>query len=252
MRLHHQSQGSGPPLILLHGFLGSGDNWQPVAAALAGRFRVLTPDLRNHGQSPHSPVMDYDAMAEDVHELMAEHGWDQALVAGHSMGGKTAMQFALRYPGKVTKLVVEDMAPREYAPGFSPVLAAMQALDPARFASRDEVGEALAPQIPSVILRRFLLKNLRRDAAGALQWRIHLDGLARNYAGLCAPLAPGRVYPGPALFVRGGQSDYVRAEDEPFIRQLFPQATLQTIAEAGHWVHGEALEPFLARLRDFL
>jgi pimeloyl-ACP methyl ester carboxylesterase len=257
MQLHHKSYGSGPAIILLHGLLGAADNWHPVALALAGRFQVFALDQRNHGLSPHTGEMNYRLMAEDVNEFLEANGIARAVVAGHSMGGKTAMQFALQFPDKVEKLLVEDMAPRAYAPSHAPILAAMRALDLARFTSRADIEHALAPEIPSLTLRRFLLKNLGRDSAGKFFWKINLTGLAENYPRLGEPVShpePSRPEPftKPALFIRGGKSNYLGDADEPLIRELFPNAEFQTIPAAGHWIHADQLEAFLALMLDFL
>ena len=252
MQLHHKVYGSGPAIILLHGLLGSADNWHPVALALAERFQVFALDQRNHGQSPHAGEMNYQLMAEDVHEFMAAQGIARAVVAGHSMGGKTAMQFALQFPEKVEKLLVEDMAPRAYPPDYAPILAALRALDLSRFASRAEIEHALAPEIPGLTLRRFLLKNLGRDSNGKFCWKINLPGLAENYPRLGQPISHPQPFAKPALFIRGGQSDYLGKADEPLIRELFPWAEFQTIPAAGHWVHADQLEAFLALTLDFL
>ncbi len=231
MRLHHKAYGSGPAIILLHGLLGSADNWHPVALALAGRFQVFALDQRNHGQSPHTDEMNYRLMAEDVNEFLEDHGIARAVVAGHSMGGKTAMQFALQFPGKVEKLLVEDMAPRAYAPSHASIFAALRALDLTRFASRAEIEHALAPEIPNLTLRQFLLKNLGRDSAGKFFWKINLHGIAENYSRLREPVSllepthPLSRFIKPALFIRGGKSNYLGDADEPLIRQLFPQGS---------------------------
>jgi pimeloyl-ACP methyl ester carboxylesterase len=196
--------------------------------------------------------MDYRLMAEDVNEFMEANRIERAVVVGHSMGGKTAMQFALQFPAKVQKLLIEDMAPRAYAPVYAPILAALRALDLTRFASRGEIEDALAPEIPSLTLRRFLLKNLGRDASGKLFWKINLSGLAENYPRLGEPISHPQPFLKPALFIRGSQSDYVAEADEPMIRKLFPKAEFQTIPEAGHWIHGDQLEAFLELMMRFL
>ncbi len=252
MQLHFKESGRGRAVILLHGLFGASDNWHPVAQRLAVKFRVLALDQRNHGQSPHSAEIHYPLLAADVQEFMAAHGMERASIIGHSMGGKTAMQFALQFPERVEKLVVADMAPRAYAPAHDPIFAALQALDLKSFSTRHEMEAALAPAIPDLALRRFLLKNLRRNPGGEFFWKINLSGLAENYPKLCHPIAAPRPCAKPVLFIRSGKSNYINPEDEPLIRQLFPQARIQTIAEAGHWVHADQLELFLRAILDFL
>jgi pimeloyl-ACP methyl ester carboxylesterase len=168
------------------------------------------------------------------------------------MGGKTAMQLALQFPRRVEKLVVADMAPRAYAPAHDKIFAALLALDLPSCQTRQHIEDALAPAIPNLVLRRFLLKNLGRDAAGSFFWKINLNGLAKNYVRLGEPVAVSAPFTKPALFIRGGKSKYLRAEDEPLIRELFPQSQIQTIAEASHWVHADQPEEFLRLLLGFL
>ena len=252
MQLHFKESGKGEAVILLHGLFGSSDNWQPIALRLAEKFRVFALDQRNHGQSPHSDEMNYPLMAADVDRFMAARGLATARVIGHSMGGKTAMQFALQFPGRVEKLVIADMAPRAYAPAHDQIFAALLALDLPAFQTRPQIEDALAAGIPNLVLRRFLLKNLGRDDAGKFFWKINLRGLADNYLQLGEPVSAIAPFAKPALFIRGAKSKYLQSGDEPRIRELFPQSQIQTIAEASHWVHADRPEEFLRRLLDFL
>jgi pimeloyl-ACP methyl ester carboxylesterase len=252
MQLHFKQLGRGEPLVLLHGLFGQADNWFGVAPKLADQFHVFVPDLRNHGHSPHHPEMDYPLMAADVEKFFAAQKIENARVIGHSMGGKVAMQFALDFPARVKKLVVVDMAPRAYRRIHDPIFAALLALDLPPFQTRQEIEDALAPAIPSLNLRRFLLKNLGRDEHGKFYWKMNVRGVAANYARLGEVLKDGGTYAGPTLFIRGGKSDYIKADDEPQIRRLFPAAQIQTIPAAGHWVHADAPEEFLRLALDFL
>ena len=252
MQLHFKESGRGRAVILLHGLFGSADNWHPIALRLAENFHVFALDQRNHGQSPHGAEMNYSLMAADVNEFMELNGMEKALGIGHSMGGKTAMQFALQFPERVEKLVVADMAPRAYAPSHDKIFAALLALDLPKFQSRPEIEDALAPKITSLVLRRFLLKNLGRDAAGKFFWKINLTGLAENYPRLGDPVSALPPFNKPTLFISGGKSNYLKPEDETPIRELFPQAEIQTIAGAGHWIHADQPAEFLRRLLDFL
>ncbi len=252
MLLHFQPLGRGEPLVLLHGLFGSSDNWLGVAPTLAEKFHVLIPDLRNHGRSPHRAAMDYPLMAADVDRFFAAQGLESAQVIGHSMGGKVAMQFALDFPARVKKLVVVDMAPRAYAPAHAAMLAALLALDLSRFPSRLQLEAALAPEIPSLSLRRFLLKNLGRDASGRFVWKMNLRGVAENYSRLGAALNSRTAFARPALFLRGGRSDYITAADEVEIRRLFPAAQIKTIPAASHWVHADAPQEFSRLVLDFI
>jgi len=252
MQLHFQECGQGPAVILLHGLFGSSDNWHPIAVRLAERFHVFALDHRNHGQSPHSAEMDYPVMAADVDRFFTARGLERARVIGHSMGGKTAMQLALHFPQRIHKLVVADMAPRAYAAAHDHIFTALLALDLPAFQTRAQLEAALAPDLPNPVLRRFLLKNLGRDAAGGFRWKINLRDIAENYWRLREPVAGPAPFAGPALFLRGGKSKYVQPEDEPLIREWFPAATIQTIPAAGHWVHADQPGEFLKLVLDFL
>ncbi len=251
MQLHFKESGQGGAVILLHGLFGSSDNWHPIALRLAENFHVFAIDQRNHGQSPHSDEMNYPIMAADVDEFMASHRLATAFVIGHSLGGKTAMQFALQFPQRVKKLVVADMAPHAYAPAHEEIFAALLALDLKTFSSRTEMENALAPGIPSLNLRRFLLKNTGRDSAGKFLWKMNLRGLAENYPKLGEAISSQVPFIKPALFIRGGKSNYLKPEDEPLIRELFPQSEIQAIAGAGHWIHADAPDDFLRLVWEF-
>ena len=240
MRLHFHEQGQGEPLVILHGLFGSLDNWTAIARRLSDRFRVFTIDQRNHGRSPHCAEMSYPLMAEDLRKFLAVQSVPDTHLLGHSMGGKTAMQLALLHPGLVRKLGVVDMAPRAYAPAHERLLNALATLDLASLQDRHEAATALKADVPDVSVRRFLLKNLARDSDGHLRWQFNLEGIRRSYAALNAALDAGRPYHGPALFIRGSRSDYVRDEDAPGILRLFPNAAFAAIPGAGHWVHADA------------
>jgi len=252
MQLHFKQLGHGEPLVLLHGLFGSADNWFGVAPKLAEKFHVFIPDLRNHGQSPHHAEMDYPLMAVDVEKFFAAQRFEKAHVIGHSMGGKVAMQFALNFPTRVKKLVVVDMAPRAYRRAHDHIFEALLELDLATFQTRPQIEEVLAPKIPSLNLRRFLLKNLGWTDAGKLVWKMNLRGVAENYSRLGEVLNAGEPFAGPALFIRGGKSDYINAADELAIHQLFPMAEIQEIVTANHWVHADAPEEFVRMVLNFL
>jgi pimeloyl-ACP methyl ester carboxylesterase len=252
MELHFEAVGKGPPLIILHGLLGSADNWRSMSRLLAAGHKVFALDLRNHGQSPHSNLFDYDVMVEDVREFAERQRLFSILLLGHSMGGKVAMQFALDHPELVEKLVVVDITPKTYPPMQRELLAALGALDLQQYRSFGEVDAALASQIPAAATRQFLLKNLARDQKGGMRWKIHLEAIQRNYDNLARRVASHRPFRGPALFVRGGRSGYIEDGDLPSIREMFPDAELHTIPEAGHWVHADRPREFYEIVSQFL
>lgn len=239
-------------VVLLHGLFGSLDNWHNIAQRLAERFHVFTVDQRNHGQSFHHAEMNYPLMAGDVDHLMESQGLASAMVIGHSMGGKTAMQLALQFPNRVKKLIVADMAPRGYAPAHEKIMAALLALELVSFQSRQQIENALAQEIPDLTLRRFLLKNLGRNDDGTFKWKINLASLKENYPRLRESLNHQTPFARPTLFIRGGKSEYIAATDEPEIHRLFPLAKISTIPAASHWVHADAPEEFLQQVLDFL
>lgn len=256
MQLHFKQLGQGRPLVMLHGLFGSLDNWLGVAPKLVGSFQLFLVDSRNHGLSPHNSEMDYPVMARDLAEFLDTQQLERAIVLGHSMGGKTAMQFALDYPARVEKLVVVDMAPRERPFEHEKIFKALLALDLAQFQSRRQMEEVLEPDIPDLTVRRFLLKNLKSSPSPNstlhFEWRIPLDLIYQNYPRLCDAIAPATPFNGPALFLRGGKSHFVKEDDAPQIHELFPQARIETIAAANHWVHADAPEEFVQRVLSFL
>jgi esterase len=240
IKLHYRALGSGPALVILHGLLGSLDNWVPCARMLAAHFHVFLPDLRNHGHSPHAETFSYDAMAEDVRGFLSDQRMEAAHLLGHSMGAKVAMRFAQLHPNLVQKLVVVDMSPRAYPARFDTLLDAMHNLDLGRFQRRDQVDHALSAVVPEKTVRLFLLKNLGRDGAGRLFWKPNLASIRANYGNVRGTLPKAMSVDRPTLFVCGGHSDYVQPHDLPLIHELFPRVTFKTIADAGHWVHADA------------
>lgn len=252
MEFHHRTYGAGPPLIVLHGLLGSLDNWTTLARRWGKHFQVWTFDARNHGRSFHDPRMDYAAMADDLLQFMNRHGIATAHLLGHSMGGKTAMQFALTHPARVERLIVVDVAPRAYERHHDRILDALLGVEPARLAGRAEADEALARTIPEGATRQFLLKNLVRREEGGFRWKMNLAVIAGSYEALLESVGTGGRFDGPVLFVRGGRSSSVGDTDIPRILELFPRAVVATLAGAGHWVHVDAPDELSRVILPFL
>ncbi|NVK43881.1 MAG: alpha/beta fold hydrolase [Oceanospirillaceae bacterium] len=251
MKLHHQILGEGRPLLILHGLFGNLDNWASQAKALANEYRVISVDLRNHGRSPHNDEMTYPAMAADLVELLDDLGLERVLVLGHSMGGKAAMQLALLYPERVERLIVVDIAPVQYPNHHDDVFKGLFAVQLDSLKSRGDADKQLAPFVPDAMVRAFLLRNLYRDENGVFAWRINLDGLQRSYAGISA--APvGSAFQGPTLFIKGGTSDYIRADYRDALLALFPNAGYKVIDGAGHWPHAEKPALMTRLIRNFL
>jgi esterase len=252
MQLHFQSYGRGPQLIILHGLFGSLENWHSISQKLAADFQVFAVDQRNHGRSPHAADITYQLMAEDLKEFLADKQLGPVNFLGHSMGGKTAMLFALTYPQSVEKLIVVDIAPRAYPDHHLEILKALSSLDVASFNSRAEMESQLASSIPDLAVRRFLLKNVKRDQAGNFYWQMNLSAIEANYARLSEQISGQRPFEKPTLFIRGERSNYICDDDMTAIQKLFPRVKLCEIAGAGHWVHAEAPEAFIRTVWEFL
>jgi esterase len=251
MKLYCRIEGSGFPVVILHGLLGSSDNWRAISKRLSTSYNIYTVDLRNHGQSPHSERMTYSIMADDLRELFEREQISEAHVVGHSLGGKVAMQFATRHPDRITKLVIVDISPKAYPPSQRPILAALERLELQGFKAFGEIDAALAPTIPEAAVRQFLMKNIVRVPPG-FQWRIDLASIAKSYDELTKAIIPDGSYDKPALFLRGGRSPYIADTDLRSIQAIFPRAELVTIASAGHWLHADATDEFLQVVTDFL
>ena len=245
--------GQGPPALVLHGLFGSGTNWRTIARRLGSRLECHLVDQRNHGRSPHARGMAYPALAADVLAYLDANRLDRAGLIGHSMGGKTAMALALAAPERVRWLVVADIAPAPSPSDHRPILEALRRLALDTLDSRAAADTALARSVPDLGLRQFLLQNLVHGDGG-LRWRIDLEAIAEALPDLTGfpPTAPGAVYRGPTLFLRGERSDYVTARHEPRIRALFPSASVDTVADAGHWLHAEQPAAVTDRIARFI
>jgi pimeloyl-ACP methyl ester carboxylesterase len=249
--LHCKRYGAGEPLLILHGLFGCWDNWHPVAKALAQRFCVYVPDLRNHGRSFHSPRFDYDAMAEDVQRLMDALAIERAVLIGHSMGGKAALRFAALHPERVLRLVAVDITHQARPPIYREAVEALVRLELDDLDRIRDVEAELRPSIPDPAVRFFLLKNLEHLPGGGFRWKVNLDAIRRNLPLICGPVDV-QVFPKPCLFIRGSDSNYIEPGDWPEIKFRFPQAQLVTIAGSGHWPHVDNQTAFLDALGGFL
>ena len=251
--LHAKILGEGPPLIILHGFLGMLDNWKTLGTRYAASgLNVHLVDQRNHGSSFWSDEFHYDAMAADLNAYMQYHGLDRAMVMGHSMGGKTAMQFACTHAEKVERLIIADIGPGFYPPHHDALLAALASLPLDSLASRSDADTELSRQITDSGVRQFLLKNLYWKEKGKLAFRCNLEVLQTHSAEVGEALNSTASFPGPALFIRGGNSEYVKESDERLIRTHFPAAVFKTIPGSGHWLHADQPEEFLRQTLDFI
>jgi len=253
MKLSSTEFGDGPPLIILHGLFGSARNWSTIARRLAVSHRVITLDLRNHGDSPWSETMTYEEMADDVADYIAVSGLERPSVIGHSMGGKVAMNLALGQDIALGPLVVVDIAPVSYDSGFAHYVETLSAVDLASVERRADADAALAGAVTDPVLRAFLLQNLiARD--GTYVWRINLSAIGAGLAGLSefSLASPAAAFTGPTLFVAGGRSGYVTPKHHGPIQDLFTRAEISVLDGAGHWPHAEQPDKFLALVEPFL
>ncbi len=252
MKLYYHVTGHGDPLVILHGLFGSSDNWFTLAKSFAEKFKVYAVDQRNHGRSPHSDQFSYRIMADDVNNLLIHEGVVSVNLLGHSMGGKTAMQFALMYPEKVDKLIVVDIAPKVYPPKHDQIFEALFALKLDEYRTRSELDSALSQYIGDYSVRQLLLKNVFRDDDGNFKWRIDVNAIHKNYNNVNQAIEVTRQFSKPTLFIRGSKSSYILDEDIPQIKSIFPSAQIVSIENAGHWVHAEAQQRFSEVVMEFL
>jgi esterase len=251
MKLFFRESGVGQPLIILHGLFGSSDNWYTLSKTFAAHYRVFVVDQRNHGQSPHTAEHNYRLLTEDLESFITEHQLDQPILMGHSMGGKTVMNYALKNPKLVSKAIVVDMMPKSYPIHHDHIVEGLQAIDLAALTSRAEADQILATHIAEPDVRQFLLKNLTRNGEGGFSWRINLPVLATSIGDMVGELVYTGVFNGPSLFVKGARSNYYQPGDEKKVAQLFPDAEWSTL-DTGHWVQAEKPQEFADVVLDFL
>jgi len=252
MELNYKVYGDiGEDVIILHGLLGSLDNWQTIAKALSETYRVWVIDQRNHGRSPHSDQMSYDVLAADLLEFMARHDMEHAHIVGHSMGGKVAMAFALEHGDKTGQLIVVDIAPVWYEGDHIPILEAMMAVPLKDMTERSQVETFLEGRIRSTAVRQLMLKNLGRDQDGFF-WKPDVQVLFREYRKLMDFDTHGKTFSGKTSFIRGEKSDYIHPADFSAYQAIFPAAQLYTIPDAGHWIHADQPQAFLKLLQELL
>ncbi|SHI31768.1 Pimeloyl-ACP methyl ester carboxylesterase [Hymenobacter daecheongensis DSM 21074] len=254
MQLHFRELGQGTPLVILHGLFGTSDNWQTLAKRWSETHRVVVVDLRNHGRSPHAAEHSYELMSQDVLALFDQLGLPEATLLGHSMGGKVAMRFALDHPERLTRLIVLDIAPRlSDMRHQDDILAGLNAVNLATLQTRQEADTALAQHIPDVGVRQFLLKNLYRKEDNSFAWRQNLAALTAQMAAIGAEITGLHPFLKPALFLRGGKSDYISPEDKLYgIPALFPNSQVETVVDAGHWLHAEKPEEVYGLVEAFM
>lgn len=252
MNLHYKKFGNGKSLIILHGLFGMLDNWITISKRIAQRHTVYLLDQRNHGRSPHADEFNYVMLSHDLEEFLQQQKLDKIHLIGHSMGGKAAMCFALKFPERLDKLVIVDIAPRKYNhPFFRNLLNFMDKFELSSYSNRIEIDEAFKNVIPNPVIRQFILKNISRRDDHSFDWKINVSSLYQNLDDIFAEVKSDNSFNGPVLVVRGAKSDYIIDEDISNISQLFPNSRLETIPNAGHWLHVEAEDAFCDVLKPF-
>jgi len=248
MKLFFRKYGSGPPLIILHGLYGSSDNWGTIAKKLSVNFTVYLPDQRNHGQSPHSEIHDYNSMRDDLFELVTDLSLKRFFLAGHSMGGKTAIAFALKWPEMLNGLLIADISPFTYESDthsaysqHASILNAVLSVDFDRISTRAEAEKLLTTEIPSDKIRGLIMKNIQRTSGNSFSWKINPSSLLSNLEKIMTGIKREadfnqQITGFPVIFLRGGDSDYIPKSDFRDILHVFPAAEIIDVPGAGHWI----------------
>ncbi|MFP8966404.1 alpha/beta fold hydrolase [Pokkaliibacter sp. CJK22405] len=249
--LHYQRQGHGQPLVILHGLFGSLDNWNSITRQLAEHYDVISVDLRNHGRSFHAEPHDYSSMSSDVLALLDALQLESILLMGHSMGGKAAMQLAMQHSERIARLIVVDIAPVDYPRHHDDVFSGLNSLNLSELKSRSAADKALTPFIDDMSVRQFLLRSLYKNDEGKFAWRFNLQQLESDYR-FISKAPEGENYAGPALFIKGANSHYLKQEYASAVTRRFPDASYKIIQDTGHWPHAEKPELFLSVVERFL
>jgi esterase len=249
--LHSKILGTGTPLIILHGYLGMSDNWKTLGNKYAEKFEVHLIDQRNHGRSFHSNEFSYDLMVDDLKKYIDFHKLDKCILLGHSMGGKTAMQFALNYPDFVEKLIVADIANKTYPPHHQYILKALSEVDFKIHKNRKEIEQILSTFIDEAGVIQFLMKNIYRKEKTELAYRFNVDVLREKYNEVVTTFKSNSTFKKPTLFLKGSKSNYIMKEDLVTIQENFPNAKIIDIKNAGHWLHAEQPQDFFYETMKF-
>lgn len=264
MKLFYRSYGFGPPLIILHGLYGSSDNWVTIAKKLSEFFTVILPDQRNHGQSPHNDVNTYSSMSDDLSELATDLKLSKFFLAGHSMGGKTAIAFALRWPERLNGLLIADITPfvnetekENIRSDHFKILTTILSVDTEGISSRSEIEKKIAEKLDDENVRGFILKNLKRDEDNRFRWKLNARALLDNLDLIMEGIDPAtwisqQISGFPVIFLRGERSGYIPESHFPEIKRVFPAAEFVTIPGAGHWIHADAPDDVIKQIKRLL
>ncbi|KGL61685.1 alpha/beta hydrolase family protein [Polaribacter sp. Hel1_85] len=250
--LHSTIKGEGNPLLILHGYFGMSDNWKSLGNEFSTDYQVHLIDQRNHGRSFHKDEFNYEVLVEDLYNYIQNYQLEKIYLIGHSMGGKTAMLFAVTYPELVEKLIIVDISPRMYQPHHNAILAGLNSIDFSIQNTRTLVDKKLAELIPDFGIRQFLLKNVYWKEKGQLAYRFNLESLTDNNPEVGEALPPFTVFENKTLFLKGSKSDYITQNEEPIIEAHFPNSKIVEIKNAGHWLHAENPKQFYSEVCEFL
>jgi len=250
--VHSKIIGEGAPLLILHGYFGMSDNWKSLGNKFGEDFQIHLIDQRNHGRSFHANNFNYDLLVEDIVQYIEHHQLEKVIVLGHSMGGKVAMLFAVKYPTLVAKLIIVDIAPRYYQPHHTDILKALNSVDFLIHNTRKLVDQKIAELIPDIGVRSFLLKNVYWKEKGLLAYRFNLQSLTENNSEVGKALPSFTTFDGETLFLAGGNSGYITESEVPVIKAHFQKASIKTIANVGHWLHAEKPRAFYELVMRFL
>lgn len=251
--IYSKVEGSGKPFLIIHGFLGMSDNWKTLSTQFAAEgFEMHLLDMRNHGRSFHSNEFNYDVMVQDVLEYANGKNLDEFILLGHSMGGKVAMNFACDYPERVGKLLVADISPREYAPHHRDVMEALNAVDFTKVTSRKEIEEIMSRYIKDFGTLQFLMKNVHRVTSDSFGFRFNLEAFNNDESIIGEALAVNKKYIGKTLFLKGDRSKYILESDYIDIQYHFPNSSIVTISNSGHWLHAENPNDFFSVVNEFI
>jgi len=249
--LHSKILGSGQPLLILHGFLGMSDNWKTLGNKYAENFEVHLIDQRNHGRSFHSEEFSYDLMVNDLKKYIDTHKLENCILLGHSMGGKTAMQFAITHPQLIHKLIIADIAPKTYPAHHQYILKALSEVDFTIQKSRKEIEAILTNYIQEPGVIQFLMKNIYRKEKTVLAYRFNLEVLLNKYHEVVTSFQSTNTFNGPTLFLKGANSNYISPDDIITIKRNFSNASIEEISDSGHWLHAEQPQEFYQKTIRF-
>lgn len=249
--LNHKIYGQGDPIVILHGLFGMLDNWQTVAKKLAEEYMVILVDQRDHGKSKHTDEFNYQVLAEDLREFLEENWIHSCHIIGHSMGGKTAMQFSALNADMIEKMIIVDIGPKAYKPGHEIIFKALLEVPIDKVESRKEVENVISKYIDDAGVRLFLMKNLKRKKEGGFQWKMNLGLLYQEYAHIIAAIETNEPIDVDTLFIYGSKSHYIIPSEIDDIKSIYPNSRFEEM-EAGHWIHAEKPDELVALVKEFL